>query len=854
MKKLILITALLFNASIFGMNAVEYEETLNGWYGQANTQISESTWKNAVTWFINDCASSGQCNGCLLAVVENKTSGSGEMWLGTFSQQGPRTLLVTPVGLNTERTDAQKRRLARDGQCHTGGTTISCSGGTCTGGGGGHWQGRDLTAHATHYAQILNTSPSDITHYIYQYFSLQTSDSQELFHDGYIHTTRGCITQPLEQQIAMCRDVISPAGGIYLYADINQQLGQSSSKEAAARRLTQNPNWCNTLNVSPVTRVTSYAGPGAVFQQGGTVTPNNGPSTSTTRSGTPSPSPSSGSVSTGGSGGGILVGLLGAGAAGYAIYSSQDDEEEDEEESGPSYSAGSDLDPGRSISGDRPVMTGSERFRECQALSTTSYAQDVTAINNGAEATGRFQLATESGNSAAPFGTSQNNLQAAIFDNMDHDCMVQASLDSRSEAFLEGDSPLEDYIRRAREDGRDPNDPLIVSGEEGERNSPVREITPVAGLSQTIDNEDALNVADANLEMDMAEVALYQRNESDAISRFNSGATQYANDSDKQASANEFANIGTEQARLTATRIRDFHGAKATALTDHLDSFTTTNSALENCLEKYEPYRNKHPVWNRAMAPILPMVPQGFYRPPQYNGERCQSYLNWQKPYLFKNQHVVKEVNTIVDDSIQIVDGMSEVITTLGNRNLSESQRAKAFNHPIWKKVAAREKYLKKCQKNNCFAKKQKALFPLTRYEGYLSYRKPNLLQHQNKFTAYINGTELPKFNTTPNSKTSSSLKKLKEKLSLVKKKTKKVPAVSNPLNNGMSSSDQIAGRYSTSNSYNKSSFGEISRGKDGVLRNKSGKPVPGYEADKGLDLFEILSNRYRKKLDLLKK
>lgn len=836
--------------SLQAMNATEYEEKMNTWYSQARTQISGNTWKNAVSWFISDCASSGQCNGCVLAVVENKSEGTGEMWLGTFDQNGPKPILVTPVGVHAGKTDAQKKRFATDGQCHSGGTTISCNGGSCTGGGGGHWHGKDMTAHATHYANVLNTNPESITHYIYKYFSLQTSSQQEVFHDGYIHRTLGCITQPLEQQIAMCENVIAPAGGIYLYADINNQLGEQN-KEAAARILSQNSNWCNTLNTDPITRVTSYAGPGVVHQEGGSIDPNN-PETSVAMN-----SPNSGSNirSSGGGKGGILVGLLGAGMAGGIAYHQATKDDDDEEDEGPSYSAGSDLDPGKSIVGNRAVMSGSERFRECQALSTTAYSADVAAVNDGAESTGRYQLADESGNSPAIYGTSQNNLQAVIFDNMDHDCVVQAALDSRSEAFINGDSPLEEYVTSAAADGRDPNEPLVVQGDEEDRNSPLREITPVAGMTQTIDNEDALNVADANLEMDMAEVALYQRNESDAITAFNQGSADYKNDNDKQASANEFANLGTEQARLTATRIRDFHGAKAVALTDHLDTFTTSNSALENCRRKYEPYRDKHPVWNRAMAPILPMVPNGFYSPPKYTNDRCQEYIGWQKPYLFKNQHVVKEVNTIVNDSLDIVDGMGEVINTLNNRNLSVSQRSKAFSHPIWRKIAAREKYLKKCKKNNCFQKKQNKLYPLTRYKGYLSHRKPILLQHQNKFTAYMNGTELPKFSVVRKSSSAkSSLAKLKEKLASVKRKSRKVvPNLKSSLNNTVMGTDQISGTHAELKPYRRGGQGYVTRDKNGVLRNSSGKVIPGHEADKNLDLFEILSKRYLLKLNSLK-
>lgn len=693
----------------------EYQETIQGWYGNAGTSVSESTWKNAVTWFINTCAGGGQCSGCLLAVVENNASGTGEMWLGTFDQSGPRTILTTPVGLRVDRTDSQKRRLARDGQCHRGGTGIRCSGATCVGvGEGAHWEGRDLTAHATHYANILNTSPGDITHYIYQYFSLQTSDSQEIFHDGYIRRTLGCITQPLEQQIQMCEGPIAEANGVYLYSNINNSLG-SENATRAAQTLRDRPNWCNTLSSSSITRVTSYAGPGTVFQEGG--------SAPTNIAGNQPTSPSNVTVSTQssstGGGSSILLPLLGAGAIGTAIYLSQDDDEEEEDDSGPTYSAGTDLQPGNSITGDHAVLSGSERFRECQALSTTAYSADISSVRDGGEVTGRYQLADESGSSAALYGPGQNQLQASLFDNMDHDCIVQAAADGRSTAFVSGDSPLEEYVQQAAEEGRDPNEPLTLEGDEEERNSPVRSITPVAGLSQTIDNEGALNVADANLEMDMAEHALFQRNEQEAIDVFNAGAESFTQSADKQAEAASFANIGTDQALQTAVRIRDFHGNKADALTDHLNEFTTRQTALANCRRTYDQYRDQHPVWDRAMAKVLPMGPSGLYQPPTYDGDRCEKYLQWQSPYMFKNQHVVKEVSTIVEDSIEIVDGMNEVIGVLDNRKLNEVDVSKAFKHPVWKKVAARESFLEKCAKTSCFEKRQNKLYPLTRYKGF---------------------------------------------------------------------------------------------------------------------------------------
>lgn len=803
-----LILSTLVASVAHSMTQDEYTNRLRQWHQATNQAVSWETFEKGTTWFLTKCAS-GNCDPCLLTLSDNTHGSTTHTWIGSFDSSGPKTIIATKAAINDGNT------VHRDGKTHTvtpsfagkygrcieGSSKFSCSGDTCRLGGGHH----NTTYPASTVAQLEQHLGEDVRALIMYGVVFQ---GQLMFHDG-LHcygrsdcaATWGCLVQYPKQQRDLCRNYINPNGGIHVYIDSVQKNNNKGNWQQAAKAM-EKGNFCRTVS-----------GPAIQVH-----TPTTGSST----------------------------GPVSRSRAGMDRYNALR-EQRDSVIEGSNYNSST-------------TLSGNSTFQNCQATSSRSYSENVAAANNGETDTSRTQLAQDAASVDSVYGGGETNARATSLNNMDKNCRTGEATEPRSGGFF---ASIGSFFTSLFGGSSTTNGTQSLGTPEADpsRFSPGREVTTNFSTQQDMQMEAAIQAQDTSIQFDQAETQLYKSDAEAAKVYFNNQSGQYANEGDKQASANEYG-IGNSNNKFrdSALKIGGFHSMRASVLSEHHSAFPTTQRLLERCKQKSAAIEQSNPVYDVVMEETRKHYDEEFNDSPTYEGDRCSDYIENNKEYAALNEHIPGQLEPMIEDSLAIVKGMDEVVAALDDTSLSEGERLKlAAGNSVWEMVAERQQALEACDKVGCLDELSGKLTMLTSYEGSASYGPPSLRDAQSVFKSYQSSNTLPSdyfknfMNTTMKNFDASTLGSEHGNNGITKTGQGQKDLRANQAklvdgNMAAGAQNLALSNMNTQLQGGQGLKGETYRDENGVLRSKDGKEVWGFEAAKHHNLFEIISNRYRQK------
>jgi hypothetical protein len=495
------------------------------------------------------------------------------------------------------------------------------------------------------------------------------------------------------------------------------------------------------------------------------------------------------------------------------------------------------------------------------------YARSPEAASNAFF--GNYDIADHLRNTPADFGPGQRHFMAAEENMVANVAMAAAKTDPRSTSFIgeslitainENQYPLGEHEAMTGDEGNSDLSELQY-GDSNNRYLDAIAIEPELGYFQTADNEQAFQSTYDNILLGRAEESLFENDATSAKKYFDQQFNAYKSETDKQNTATGYQREGITRSQQTAATFRDFYRFKSQVSQANLNLMPTRESLIANCESNFSWNIDQNGIYNYIMEPVYSV---SEFTPPMISTNFCQEYVNGESNYLIRNNHVSEKLKDIVKDSDRMATGLDEIEKTLGNKNLSLDEIARFLNNnPVWKEFALRQEAWEGCKETGCLDKQEEKIKALLDYEGGLEGKNPLTSSMREKIRTIISSGKLPKdlaipiekingvstLNLASNSKgiPSRALGKNGQRMSpesFIQSRLK---------NNGIESpsGDQVNGRYLASGSGD-SSYGygntRLNRDSNGVLRNSSGKVVPGFEAPSHHDLFKIISIRYRKK------
>lgn len=400
------------------------------------------------------------------------------------------------------------------------------------------------------------------------------------------------------------------------------------------------------------------------------------------------------------------------------------------------------------------------------------------------------------------------------------------------------------------------------AGENAQRYIVPEIITPEVGYYQTADNQQSFESAYENVLLGQAEESLFKGDESDSIAYFQEKVANYKESEDKQNEARGYQRDGLMRSKKTAETFRDFFQMKASISDTNLQAMPTQESILNNCKANTPRGENLQAIYNSSM----PQDEIAFYNfpPPQYDFDFCEQYLHNESSFLIRNRPVRTQLNTLVEDSTNMAEGLDEISRELSNRNLSLEDIANLLsNNEAWKTLAERSKAYKECGEKNCLAPAEKTLGGLVNFPGAENHHSPERKEIRKLLSMIKQSGKMP-------GEDSPFILALKEKKSSTNSLKR------NGVNNLNSGDNTFAKARGLNDPQDQSDLedrrerdlasvkigddnvyrgkrsprgGGYFRGEKGVLRGPSGKPVQGYAAPHNVDLFEIISRRYHIKM-----
>lgn len=391
------------------------------------------------------------------------------------------------------------------------------------------------------------------------------------------------------------------------------------------------------------------------------------------------------------------------------------------------------------------------------------------------------------------------------------------------------------------------------AGENAKRYIASEIIEPNPGYYQSADNQQAFESAYDNVLLGKAEEALFEGDEIQSTEYFKQQLEEYKNQSDKQTTAKGYQKNALLRQKKTAEKFRDFFQMKAMISQQNLDSMPTKGSLVSNCQSNTPQNENQLAAYNAGM----PREEIDFYgfQPPSYPFDFCEQYVHNEESYLIQNLPVHDQLNTLVEDSTQMAQGLDEVSQELSRRDLSlEEIAAILSNNEAWQTLSKRALAYKECKEVKCLDPAEKALGKLVDYEGSERHRSLVSNEIRAMLKSVIQNGTLPGTNENLLSKLgkegSQKLKKIVQQKHEHKKaqESADVEALMKEKAEGREPASTTSGdviyrgkRYPRGGGY--------FRGEDGVLRGPSGRPVQGYANKPDTSLWDIISRRYMLKM-----
>jgi hypothetical protein len=398
------------------------------------------------------------------------------------------------------------------------------------------------------------------------------------------------------------------------------------------------------------------------------------------------------------------------------------------------------------------------------------------------------------------------------------------------------------------------------AGENAKRYIASEIIEPNPGYYQSADNQQAFESAYDNVLLGRAEESLFKGDEVQSTEYFKQQLEEYKNQSNKQESAHGFQKEALLRQKKTAEKFRDFFEMKAMISQQNLDTMPTKGSLVNGCQQNTPEGENQVAVYQAAMPP----EESSFYgfQPPSYPFDFCDQYVHNEEAFLIQNQPVHGQLQTLVEDSTQMAQGLDEIAQELSNRDMTLEEIANLMSsNEAWQTLSNRAKAYKECEKVKCLDPAEKALGKMVNFPGAERHRSDVANEMRNLLISVAESGNMPESNK-------SILAKLSKEASVKLKKLVQFREGSQQAaGRRQQGSESILGNEEDSSRGPASSRGGLNsgkqhytgkkyprgggyfRGEDGVLRGPSGLPVQGYANKPEKSLWDIISRRYMIKM-----
>ncbi len=345
----------------------------------------------------------------------------------------------------------------------------------------------------------------------------------------------------------------------------------------------------------------------------------------------------------------------------------------------------------------------------------------------------------------------------------------------------------------------------------------------------------------------------------------NSQAQTYTENADKQATASSFQDTGTDRMTQTLDGYQNIYSQRAALLKRDLELVPTKDSLISNCTETASRSGfDKTPVYDYLTAPIKPFISS---KKLSFDvGNECSSYVSRNEDTLLTNKQIYSQAEAAIQDAVNVVSGIQDIKDTLASQKLKGPELAAYLkDHPVLKELGKRQLELEACSEIDCWNHPKTNMKVLLDAYGPSNDSQVNY-HYQELQSARAAKRQIAAYNVFDDPKMAPYLQRAGFKHlgaggAIASKKTydfsgdsKKgnLEEVKSSLVKGTDKASKLSQKYqSAMTSYTGGEgarAGERYRDAEGVLRSKSGKPVSGFASPAHMDIFQLISHRYRQK------
>lgn len=459
-------------------------------------------------------------------------------------------------------------------------------------------------------------------------------------------------------------------------------------------------------------------------------------------------------------------------------------------------------------------------------------------------------------NTQFPNGVGQQYLASRFMNFSSNYTMAAAKTDPRSPGFITNsmDKMLTDpeFEVELIEGINESKLRSAQAGENAKRYISAEIIEPNPGYYQSADNQQAFESAYDNVLLGKAEESLFEGDEIQSSEYYKQQLEEYKSQSDKQTTAKGFQKNALLRQKKTAEKFRDFFQMKASMSQQNLNLMPTKESLVNDCHSNTPNNEDIFGSFNKAM----PSQEMAFYNleRPSYSFDFCDTYVHSEESYLIQNLPVHDQLNTLIEDSTEMAQGLDEISQELSRRDMSLEEIAAVLSgNQAWQKLSKRALAYKECKKVKCLDPAEKALGKLVNFPGAEKHRSLVGNEIRAMLQSVIENGALPGSNQNLLSKLGKEgSKKLKKIVSQkhAHKKAQEADRIDELIRKKAAGREPASGTQKVY--YKGKRFprgGGYFRGEDGVLRGPSGRPVQGYANKPGTSLWDIISRRYMLKM-----
>ena len=821
----------------------KFLQTIESWRNsQASGSITKGAWEEAIRYYFSSQCKGSSCGDCLMGVADlqkpiprNDGKGVGadtKIWIGNMEGPEPYTIIKSIAASNWKEARDGRYHLVET--CGKGGSSFTtCNAQQCCYGKGQGKSGCHSIKDLRNYENLLNEpgGVATVGSSILKYFIHYPKDGGRGLHDADYcmgnegvcgARTAGCVAHNPAAQKRFCTEVYNPAGSMTWTVYHPGQGAQAPSKDQLKSAAQAWFDMGEQIRCSKKAAKVAISDPNA-------------------------PPPKA-------------VG----------------------EFSGDTTSAPSDTTG--------PTPSGSESFNDCQQMATTSHIERTETVAEGQSPDAGYKEPVDEVNQEMnPDGTGGKMLQAGATQAAITNCHATNTSEVRTSGGMAGlfvivaAGGLVAWLAMSKDDKKSDEKAATDAQKAQDQEqadqyaqitsnvpddymiSPDAAITATAGEGQTVDNQAALSAGELYQESLQYKYEQAKRDKEKTIVNLNQSGAQYSESEDKQAEANSYQNVSSDMAVASVESYEDVYENRVAVMSRRLNTFPTPESVTSHCSE----LMGRGNILNQDAYKTMTNHYQEVTDIPELDvgnaSQICEGYIARDGEHLFKNQQVREQLGGIIDDSVNVLQGLDELKSAIKDQKLSPSERANILkNHPVLKTLGDRFKMLESCERNNCWNNPKSNFRKVGDYLGPVKDSELNRMN--NELKASLEGgmrlqtkysiKDSPKYSALFNRAFDpSAFQNIKSKRSGMLSKLKNGSRNLNHLNSKLVDDNTGANvdgaGLDMSETYYVQGSNNIKyvRDQNGLLRNAATeKPVEGFEASAHEDLFKIISKRYQKK------